>query len=85
MKSRMPERARTDPREPWGSNPLGPPGPELPGTSRALDAEDGTDGGVGEKGLRGMGLAEIGAKNTVAVYQRRLALPKPGYVAIATF
>src|SRR5208337_4443130 len=29
MKSRMPERARTDPREPWGSNPLGPPGPEL--------------------------------------------------------
>jgi hypothetical protein len=30
MTSRMPERARTDPREPWGSNPLGPPGPELP-------------------------------------------------------
>ena len=29
MKSRMPERARTDPREPQGSNPLGPPGPEL--------------------------------------------------------
>src|SRR5271165_460846 len=27
MTSRMPERARTDPREPWGSNPLGPPGP----------------------------------------------------------
>ena len=33
MKSRMPERARTDPREPWGSNPLGPPGPELCGLS----------------------------------------------------
>ncbi len=30
MKSRMPERARTDPREPQGSNPLWPPGPELP-------------------------------------------------------
>ena len=29
MKGRMPERARTDPREPQGSNPLGPPGPEL--------------------------------------------------------
>jgi len=29
MKSRMPERARTDPWEPQGSNPLGPPGPEL--------------------------------------------------------
>ena len=28
MKSRMPERARTDLWEPWGSNPLGPPGPE---------------------------------------------------------
>src|SRR5271157_3793785 len=26
MKSRMPERARTDPWEPQGSNPLGPPG-----------------------------------------------------------
>ena len=39
---------------------------------------DGTDGG-GEKGVRGMGLAEIGAqKNTVAVCPRRLALPKPG-------
>src|SRR5271157_595851 len=25
----MPERARTDPWEPQGSNPLGPPGPEL--------------------------------------------------------
>src|SRR5271157_3704957 len=25
----MPERARTDPREPQGSNPLGPPGPEV--------------------------------------------------------
>ena len=25
----MPERARTDPWEPPGSNPLGPPGPEL--------------------------------------------------------
>ena len=24
-----PESPRTDPREPWGSNPLGPPGPEL--------------------------------------------------------
>ena|SRR5271157_1275102 len=36
MKSRMPERARTDPWEPQGSNPLGPPGPELhvPGTTR---------------------------------------------------
>src|SRR5271157_6142581 len=34
MKSRMPERARTDPREPWGSNPLGPPGPELLSLSR---------------------------------------------------
>ncbi len=32
MKSRMPERARTDPWEPQGSNPLGPPGPELPRT-----------------------------------------------------
>jgi len=42
---------------------------------------DGTDGG-GEKGVRGMGLAEIGAqKNTVAVCPRRLALPKPGFVA----
>ena len=30
MTSRMPERARTDLREPQGSNPLGPPGPELP-------------------------------------------------------
>jgi len=30
MKSRMPERARTDPWEPQGSNPLGPPGPESP-------------------------------------------------------
>jgi len=30
MKSRMPERARTDPWEPQGSNPLGPPGPDLP-------------------------------------------------------
>jgi hypothetical protein len=40
---------------------------------------DGTDGGGGEKGMRGMGLAEIGAqKNTVAVCLRRLALPKPG-------
>ena len=29
VKSRMPERARTDLREPRGSNPLGPPGPEL--------------------------------------------------------
>src|SRR5271157_2120802 len=30
----MPERARTDPWEPQGSNPLGPPGPELvPGTT----------------------------------------------------
>jgi hypothetical protein len=27
----MPERARTDQWEPWGSNPLGRPGPE-PGT-----------------------------------------------------
>jgi len=26
----MPERARTDLWEPQGSNPLGPPGPELP-------------------------------------------------------
>ena len=39
MKSRMSERARTDAWEPQGSNPLGPPGPELgvrygvPGTS----------------------------------------------------
>ena len=33
MKSRMPERARTDPWEPQGSNPLGPPGPELLGNS----------------------------------------------------
>jgi len=29
MTSRMPERARTEPWEPQGSNPLGPPGPEL--------------------------------------------------------
>ena len=29
MTSRMPERARTDPWEPQGSNPLGRPGPEL--------------------------------------------------------
>jgi len=44
-----------------------------------LGDEDVTDGGVGEKGMRGMGLAEIGAqKNTVAVCLRRLALPKPG-------
>ena|SRR5208337_2654035 len=38
MKSRMPERARTDPWEPQGSNPLGPPGPELygvPGTIKS--------------------------------------------------
>src|SRR5208337_2169867 len=28
---RMPERARTDPWEPHGSNPLGPPGPNLAG------------------------------------------------------
>src|SRR5271165_1076294 len=27
----MPERARTDPWEPQGSNPLGPPGPEFIG------------------------------------------------------
>jgi hypothetical protein len=26
--SRMPERARTDLWEPWGSNPPGPPGPD---------------------------------------------------------
>jgi hypothetical protein len=26
----MPERARTDPWEPWGSNPPGPPGPLHP-------------------------------------------------------
>jgi len=40
MKSRMPERARTDPWEPQGSNPLGPPGPEpndANGISRARD------------------------------------------------
>jgi len=29
MTSRMRESARTDPWEPQGSNPLGPPGPEL--------------------------------------------------------
>ena len=29
MTSRMRESASTDPREPQGSNPLGPPGPEL--------------------------------------------------------
>ncbi len=29
MTSRMPERARRDPWEPRGSNPPGPPGPEL--------------------------------------------------------
>src|SRR5271157_6606846 len=35
----MPERARTDPWEPQGSNPLGPPGPELrkPGLQVLLD------------------------------------------------
>jgi hypothetical protein len=38
----------------------------------ALGDDDVTDGGVGEKRLRGMGLAEIGAqKNTVAVCLRR--------------
>src|SRR5271157_5298310 len=30
MRSRMRESASTDLREPQGSNPLGPPGPELP-------------------------------------------------------
>src|SRR5208337_610601 len=35
MTSRMPERARTDPWEPQGSNPLGPPGPEPPYLRRA--------------------------------------------------
>ena len=29
VRSRMPERARTDLWEPWGSNPLGPPGPGM--------------------------------------------------------
>jgi len=29
MRSRMRESASTDLREPQGSNPLGPPGPEL--------------------------------------------------------
>ncbi len=41
MKSRMPERARTDPREPQGSNPLGPPGPELIATNVTLTAASG--------------------------------------------
>jgi len=38
MKSRMPERARTDPWEPQGSNPLGPPGPNC-ARVRALEKE----------------------------------------------
>ena len=59
--------------------------PEFGTPDEVLGDGDGTDGG-GEKRLRGMGLAEIGAqKNTVAVCPRRLALPKPGCVAIATF
>jgi len=32
----MRESASTDLREPQGSNPLGPPGPELPGAARWL-------------------------------------------------
>jgi len=37
MKSRMHERARTDPWEPKGSNPLGPPGPELKDAETLVD------------------------------------------------
>jgi hypothetical protein len=48
-----------------------------------LGDEDGTDSGVSEKG-DGLG-RDRRAKNTVAVYSRRLALPKPGFVAIAAF
>ena len=58
--------------------------PGLGTPDEVLGDGDGTDGGVGEKRLRGMGmgLAEIGAqKNTVAVCPKRLALPKPGFVA----
>ena len=56
--------------------------PGLGTPDEVLGDGDGTDDGVGEKRVRGMGLAEIGAqKNTVAVYPRRLALPKPGFVA----
>jgi len=36
--------------------------PGLGTADEALDGEDGTDGDVGGKGLRGMGLAEIGAQ-----------------------
>ena len=60
--------------------------PGLGTPDEALGDGDGTDNGVGEKRVRAMGLAEIGAqKNTVAVCPKRLALPKPGCVAIATF
>src|SRR5271157_412799 len=43
MRSRMRESASTDLREPQGSNPLGPPGPELnqaqaPGQAAALSS-----------------------------------------------
>jgi len=58
--------------------------PGLGTPDEVLGDGDGTDGRVGEKRLRGMGmgLAEIGAqKNTVAVCPKRLALPKPGFVA----
>ena len=41
MKSRMPERARTDPWEPQGSNPLGPPGPELRDDEESSDEDEG--------------------------------------------
>jgi hypothetical protein len=52
----------------------------------ALGGGDGTDGGVGEKGLRGMGWAEIGAQKM----PRRSAQGgwrsrNRKYVALATF
>ena len=34
----MRESASTDLREPQGSNPLGPPGPELPQTRKAISS-----------------------------------------------
>jgi len=50
-----------------------------------LGDEDETDG-ISEKRGEGDGLGrDRRAKNTVAVYPRRLALPKPGVVAIAAF
>src|SRR5271157_3269016 len=50
--------------------------PGLGTPDEVLGNGDGTDSGVGEKRLMGIGLAEIGAqKNIVAICSRRLALP----------